>query len=319
MRQDWRVLLVSALVALSAMVPDAVAQRVETTSTLSWRQTDTSLSLMNGNEMVWQHVHDRQVGKPFMRFGLLDGTELTRPWPYAKGYPKNDHPWHRALWWSWKTIDGVNYWEQHQKGTDPVDVQIEAAVDFSAKIVLTIHYHQPGQPPVVKETRTISISPPDANGGYHIDWAATFSSATGNTVEFGQNSYGGLALRFSADCCGNSESNRPVWVFRDDQGRENRTNNQQAPWVAYSGQTPNGKTACVTIFDHPGNPGHPAFWQLRNQYPYLNPSLTCKGAYELKADKPLRLRYRIAVQDGEPIWAKVEESWKAYANGTTRP
>ena len=113
-------------------------------------------------------------------------------------------------------------------------------------------------------------------------------------------------------------SNRPAWVFRDDQGRENRTNNQQARWVAYSGQIPNGKTACVTIFDHPGNPGHPAFWQLRNQYPYLNPSLTCKEAYELEADQSLRLRYRIVVQDGEPIWSKVEESWKAYADGKPR-
>jgi hypothetical protein len=319
MRQDWRRLLVSALIALSAILPAAVAQRIETNSTLSWRQTDTSLSLMNGNQMVWQHVHDRQVGKPFMRFGLIDGTELTRPWPYAKEYPKNDHQWHRALWWSWKAIDGVNYWEQHQEGTDPVDVQIEAAADFSAKIILTIHYHQPDQAPLVKEVRTISISPPDANGSYQIDWVATFFAVAGKAVEFGQNSYGGLALRFSADCCGDSESNRPAWVFRDDQGRENGTNNQQARWVAYSGQTPNGKMACVAIFDHPGNPGHPAFWQTRSQYPYLNPSLTCKEAYELKADQPLRLRYRILVKDGEPIWPKMENAWKAYANGTPIP
>ncbi len=311
MKQHWSILLVPALAALFALAP-AAAQQVETTPHLSWRQTETSLSLINGSQVVWQHVHDRQVGKPFMRFGLLDGTELTRPWPYPNDYPKNDHTWHRALWWSWKYIDGVNYWEQHQRGTEPVAVRIERDADFSARIILTIHYHQPDQPPVVKETRTISVSPPDTQGSYHIDWDATFTSATGKTVEFGQNSYCGLAIRFSADCCGDEQSKRPAWVFRDDQGRLNRTNNQQARWVAYSGITRTGQPAGVAIFDHSSNPRHPACWQLRNQYPYLNPSLTCNESYQLEVDRPLRLRYRIVVQGGAPEWNELEASWSTY-------
>jgi hypothetical protein len=151
-------LAMSALwfVAVSAIAADTPSSD----RTLDWQQTETMLTLMHGDRMVWQHVHDRRVGKPFMRIGLLDGTELTRPWPIPDDYPKRDHTWHRALWWSWKWIDGVNYWEQHQEGTEPVDVRVQALDDHSAKIVLTIHYHQPDRPPVVKETRTISVSPP---------------------------------------------------------------------------------------------------------------------------------------------------------------
>jgi hypothetical protein len=206
----------------------------------------------------------------------------------------------------------VNYWEQHQEGTDPVDVRVQTFDDHSANIILTIHYHQPDRPPVVKETRTISVSPPDAVGNYQIDWTAEFTAASAQPVVFGQNSYGGLAIRFAAECCGNSEAGRPAWIFRDDQERINQTNDRQARWVSYSGQTPSGQDAAVAVFDHPENPRHPAFWQLRNQYPYLNPSLTCRDSFTLEPDRTLVLRYRIAIVDGPTSPEKIEELWKSF-------
>ena len=144
----------------------------QTQPDLSWRQTETSIALLNHGRIVWQHVHDRKVGKPFMRIGLLDGTELTRPWPFTPDYPKSDHTWHRALWWSFKAIDGVNYWEAHQRGTDPVEVTVKTNDDGSATIDLTIAYHVPDAPPVVMERRVISVSAADASS-----WAASASAA----------------------------------------------------------------------------------------------------------------------------------------------
>jgi hypothetical protein len=47
--------------------------------------------LLNHGRVVWQSVHDKRLGKPYIRFGLLDGTELTRPWPV----PNARYP---ALW-----------------------------------------------------------------------------------------------------------------------------------------------------------------------------------------------------------------------------
>jgi len=118
---------------------------------LSWQQTGDSVSLVNHGRMVWEHVHDKKVGKPYMRFGLLDGTELTRPWPVPEKYPRNDHVWHRALWWSWKTINGTNYWENNQTGTEPVKVTVETKPDGSARIASSIAYHCSNEPPVVLE------------------------------------------------------------------------------------------------------------------------------------------------------------------------
>jgi len=283
----------------------------------SWRQTETSIALLNHGRVVWQHVHDKKMGKPFMRIGLLDGTELTRPCPFPKGYPKSDHTWHRALWWSWKAIDGVNYWEKNQQGTEPVKVEIQHQKDGSAVIDMVIAYHLPDQPPVVNERRVIAVTAPDATGSYRIDWQMTFTPAGKDDVVFNRNSYGGMALRMAAECCGDAKSGKQPWTFLDSEGRPN-CNGQTARWVDYFGAATNGRPAGVAMFDHPENPRHPSFWQSRAHYPYLNPSFTCKEDYQLPAGKNLTLRYRILVHPGIMDKEKLEREWKAFAETSRR-
>ena len=279
---------------------------------LTWRQTDTSIALLNHGRTVWEHVHDKKVGKPYVRFGLLDGTELTRPWPVPKDYPKNDHPWHIALWWSWKKINGVNYWELNHPGTEPVEAKVVTQPDGSARIELTIAYHRPRESPVVMEKRRVAVTAPDAAGTYFIDWEATFTPGGKDDVRFDQNSYGGFALRMAAECCGDAARKVPAWTFSNSQGQAN-CNNQAARWVAYQGTAPNGQAACVAIFDHPDNPRHPALWQTRPQYPYLNPSLTCKEDYVLPSGKSLHLRYRVLVHAGAADENALEQRWRTFA------
>jgi len=267
--------------------------------------------------MVWEHVHDRQLGKPYMRFGLLDGTELTRPWPYPRDYPRNDHTWHRALWWSWKAINGVNYWEGNQTGTEPVQATIATRADGSAQIELTIAYHRPGESPVVREKRRVTVSAPDAGGTYFIDWEASFTPSGQDDVRFDQNSYGGFALRMASECCGDADRKIPAWHFGNSEGQAD-CNNRAARWVSYQGTLPHGQAACVAIFDHPDNPGHPTLWQTRSNYPYLNPSLTCKEAYVLPAGQTLRLSYGVLVSAGTLEASAVEPLWKAFADRTAQ-
>lgn len=278
----------------------------------SWRQMDTSIALLNHGRHVWEHVHDRKIGKPYMRIGLLDGTELTRPCPFPKGYPKSDHTWHRALWWSWKAINGVNYWEENQQGTDPVEVEIAHNDDYSAQIEMAIAYHLPDQPPTVMENRLITVCAPDRTGTYSIDWRATFTQLGEDDVVFNKNSYGGMALRMAAECCGDASAERPPWTFLDSEGRAN-CNDQAARWVAYAGNTPNGQSAVVAMFDHPDNPRHPSWWQSRSHYPYLNPSFTCKEDYTLPGDGSLTLKYRILIHHGSAVTERLEQEWRAFA------
>jgi hypothetical protein len=285
----------------------------QTQPDLSWRQTETSIALLNHGRIVWQHVHDRKLGKPFMQIGLLDGTELTRPWPFPPDYPRSDHTWHRALWWSFKAIDGVNYWEEHQRGTEPVKVAVETNDDGSATIDMTVAYHLPDAPPVVTERRVISVSAPAASGTYLIHWQATFTPAGENEVVFNRNSYGGLAIRLAAEFCGDADSGRPAWTFLDSEGRDN-CNGMTARWVVYRGTAQNGQPAAVAIFDHPSNPRHPSPWQMRDYYPYLNPSFTCQEDYTLPADESLTLRYGVLVHSGSVDSKELNRRWTAFAD-----
>ncbi|MDP7017626.1 MAG: PmoA family protein [Pirellulaceae bacterium] len=277
---------------------------------LAWRKTDTSLALLNGNKVVWQHVHDKSIGKPYMRIGMIDGTELTRPCPFPKDYLKTDHPWHRALWWSWKWIDDVNYWENNQQGSEPVDVSTKLNKDGSARIELVIAYHPPNEAPVLKERRIIRVSKPDTAGTYLIDWQATFMPASKDVI-FKQNSYGGLALRMAAEFSGDQTHTGPAWKFLKSDGEAIGTTHS-ARWMAYQGSAQNNQPATLAIFAHPDNPRFPAWWQTREHYPYLNPSFTCKEDYTLRSGETLTLRYGVLVQHGQVESPEIERAFKAF-------
>jgi hypothetical protein len=162
------------------------------------------------------------------------------------------------------------------------------------------------------ENRVITVIAPDATGTYHIDWQATFTTAGQEDVVFNRNSYGGMAIRLAAECCGDEAAGRPAWTFLDNEGRAN-SNNQTARWVAYSGTTPDGQAAGVAMFDHPDNPRHPSWWQTRSHYPYLNPSFTCKEDYQLAHGASLTLRYRILVYPGSADGETLQRQWTAFA------
>ena len=71
---------------------------------LSWMQSDTTLILKNGTDLIWQFNYNNRFGRPYFHPLCLNNSILTCASP-------PDHPWHLGLWFSWKFINGVNYWE----------------------------------------------------------------------------------------------------------------------------------------------------------------------------------------------------------------
>ena len=76
---------------------------------LAWKQTPSTLALLDGKTVVWQFHYAKGESKPYFHpltvAGSLPLTDFRPP----------DHPWHRAFWFSWKLIDGLNYWEEYPK------------------------------------------------------------------------------------------------------------------------------------------------------------------------------------------------------------
>ncbi|MCX7886115.1 MAG: PmoA family protein [Verrucomicrobiae bacterium] len=260
----------------------------QTKREFSWRKSDGSLALLNCGEALWQLNWAEPEGKPYFHpLRLLDGTELTCNRPA-------DHVWHHGLWFSWKFINGTNYWEPDRKTrqyigrTRAVSVRATPRPDHSAEIVMQLHYFVQGQPPVLTEKRTIKVGAPDANGNYTIDWTGVFTAGDSDVVLdrtpiIGEpdgkpgGGYAGLSLRLPKACTN--------WVF------SGAANAQRGEWVDFSGPTGGG----VAIVDSPQNPRYPSTWYLAKSMPYFSPAFLYRGPYTLPAGKSLTLSYRVVV------------------------
>src|SRR5437764_1304362 len=74
-----------------------------------WKQDDKTLAWFGKSgdaRPVWNFSFDAAKGKTFFEpLSVPGGPDLTN-------YKPADHPWHYGLWFSWKYINHVNYWEE---------------------------------------------------------------------------------------------------------------------------------------------------------------------------------------------------------------
>jgi len=278
---------------------------------LNWQSTDTSLALRNGEKTVWQLVFDPKQPKTYFHpLATVDGEVLTALRPA-------DHPWHRGLWWSWKFINGLNYWEEDKKTgksqgvNELTGTKVKTNRDFSARIELQFSYHPPDMPPLLTETRTLKISKPDKNGNYRIDWTSVFTvgdkpvkldrtppSHKGGVAWGG---YAGLSLRFPKGLKG--------WKFLTSENANSAKEGcgKNADWADFS-----GPTAGITVFDHPSNLRHPSPWYLNEELPYFSPAVLYNEPLELAPKQELKLRYRVLVHSGTASKEELKTEWKSF-------
>ena len=291
-----------------------------------WRQTDSSLALLNRERVVWQFNFDKKQSKPYFHpVCLIDGTELTWHRP-------PDHPWHYGLWFSWKYINGLNYWEEDRKTglpegrTEIKSVEVNPRDDYSAQIELQLSYHPLGQPAVLIELCRIHVGKPHKNGQYLIDWFSRFTAGEADvlldrtpiTGEKGGQSWGGyagLSVRIA--------KNTSNWYLTDSNGRKDlQAHGQKARWMSFGGWAAGDKDFSITIFDHPDNLRHPSpgFVIIDPKVPfgYFSPALLFNKPYTLPAGKSFSLKYRIMIQPVRVKKSLLEAEWKSFSDTEAR-
>ncbi len=308
------VLSAASFLAIGCTCP-AGAQR----NGYAWASTDSSLALTKDGHIVWQLNYDKKQDKPFFHpVSLADGTVLTEQRP-------PDHPWHRGLWWSWKLINRVNYWEDDPNTflapgrNEIIAVKVRTSKDSSADIEMTVSYHPPGKPAVLTEKRKLKISPPDEQGGYTIDWKSIFTAGDKDVVldrtpVLGQpngvawGGYAGLSIRLA-----NAATN---WQAIDSEGHKYETefNNAKARWLDYTVEAA-GRPAGVAVLDHPANLRHPTPWYviLGKDMRYFSPAFLFYEPYTLPAGKTLTLQYRILIHPGRTDKEHLEKEWQSFS------
>lgn len=272
----------------------------------TWAQTDSSVALMLGDQVVWRFNHGPGEPKPcFHPVALPDGPNLT--W-----YRPADHRWHRALWFSWKFINGVNYWEENARTgvsaglTEQAPPQIQLADDHSARITQELTYRPANGEPVLKERRVIEVAMPvgEMRGQYYFDWDMTFTALQDCVLDrtplphepggqvFG--GYAGLSVRFVQELAERqavTTEETATWTQDRYRGK--------ASGLDYSGAI-EGQEMGIAILDHPENLNAPSPWYAINGdlMHYFSPAVICYGPHRMKAGETLRLRYRVIVHPG---------------------
>lgn len=278
-----------------------------------------SLSCVLDGKTLWTLNYAKEEEKPYFHpLCLADGTVLTWLRP-------GDHIWHRALWFSWKYINKLNYWEEDKAGksqglSDIAAVKFEEGKDGVTKITILLDYHPPGKPAVLKERREITITPPDKDGCYRMDWRMTWTAGDQDAVldrtptrADGGPDWGGYAgLSFRA------VKEMTEYQALDSEGRKNlEGHGQKARWLDFSGvvDKETRKAAGMALFDHPANPRHPTPWFIimSGTFGYCSPAFLFDKAHTIPAGQSLTLLYRVLIHPGRGDAAALEKEWKEFA------
>ncbi len=323
LRNPWRRRLAfAALLCLSIVAasrPQAPPIR------LRWVESDgISLALAGPSGEVWRLNYGPDLDHAYFHpLSTPEGTVLTADKPA-------DHIWHHGLWFSWKYINGVNYWEVEPKTGHPAGrtswtrVIIENRPDFSAHIALDLDYRPVGEArPVLAERRSIEISAPGDTGIYALDWTSVFTASTdlvfGRTPMPGEpggqvnGGYAGLAVRLAVGLLEREPitSDGPVGEMKNDRYRGNHIG------MDYSGLA-DGRPAGIAVLDHPANPRSPSPWYVVRSaaMSFFNPALLSPAVLSLRAGEKMTLRYRILIHPGRWDAARLRAEHKRYARGS---
>jgi hypothetical protein len=229
-----------------------------------------------------------------------------------------------SLWFSWKFINGVNYWEPSRETnklegiTEPMAAKVIPHPDFSAQVTLELTYHPPGELPLMSQSRKLEISVPDSAGAYRIDWESTFSAKNqdvelsrtpipGETGGAAWGGYAGLSMRLS--------SQLQQWqVLNGDGKQQMEGHGQQSRWMDFSGSLPSGAQAGVAIFDCTQLGGQWSHWYIAMQpevpFAYFSPAPLFQHSYTLPAGKTLQMKYRILIHPERLPPGQLEQEWQ---------
>jgi hypothetical protein len=292
-----------------------------------WQRDDKSLAWVSGTKVFWRFSFDPGKGKPFFHPVAPNGnTSLTN-------FKPADHPWHYALWFSWKYMNHpndarhVNYWEEDRTtGTaqgktrwDPP--MIETQADGRATIRLKLRYVNPSGETDMTELRELQVSAPTADGGFSIDWRARFTvgdedlvldrtpmpGEPGGAVNGG---YAGLSARMVPLPVTMSvvTTAGPVERFVSNRARPNATA------VACNFRDGARDIGGLAFFTDPANTGGDAPWYIidSKQMPFICQALLAPKPRSVPAHGEFILRYRIGVSPKAWTQAGLEAGQKEW-------
>src|SRR5690606_30872426 len=289
-----------------------------------WIESDTNLALISNTSTLWQLNFDKKKDKPYFHpLRTKKGYDLTLERPI-------DHPWHRGLWFSWKYINGTNYWEEDPKtglakGRSEIkNIKIKKKPNFSAAIKLDlIYFDEKGDN--LSEKREINISSPELQiNGYYIIMNHKFTAlkdvvldlekpAINGGVSWG--GYAGLGFRGSNSLQEITFLTSSGWSTKNDTTGYG-SNERWMDLSAKANLNTNDEVG-ISILDHNKNAKSPSpwyIWYAAGQNIFFMPSPLFNGPISLKKGETLLLKYKVWIHDGKGINSEIEKQYNQFNN-----
>jgi hypothetical protein len=271
-----------------------------------WERTEHSLAWKVGDSTRWRFSFDPKAGKPYFHpVAAGNGPRLTN-------FKPEDHPWHYALWFSWKYINHVNYWEENRVSGQAAGATrwsaptIDARPDGSARITMQLTYTRPTGETDLTEARVLDVSAPAPDGSYTIDWSMRFTAGKDGAVLDRtpmpgepngaiNGGYAGLSARLAAAPVTMSvmSTEGPVTDFRGDRARPN------AAAVAGNFSLDGRDIGGIAILSDPANGGQKAPWYIidnRRDFRFICAAILAPAVRTIPPNGGLALRYRVALE-----------------------
>lgn len=262
---------------------------------------------------------------------ILDGQEVTR-WCFGQEYPRPffsplrgpsgtpltrvghpgapDHDHHRSVWFAHAKAMGVNFWSDRSEASirQKQWLVYEDSDDFAA-LAAALEWRDGHDPRPLLTQEMIAVARPADAGQWSLEIQCTFRP-TAEQFEFQQTNFGFLAVRVAKHLSvhfGGGE-------LRNDRGAvgERAIFGKPAQWIDYSGPTPAGGREGITYIDHPGNPGQPTRWHVREDG-WMGASPCMRGTQITTRERPLRVRYLLWIHTGPPDPQAIAARQKGFA------
>lgn len=238
------------------------------------------------------------------------------------GWEPSDHVWHRGLWFTFKYVNGENFWEE----IPPYGVQCpadggpraELLADGSVRLCHESVWRSDRTGEAVRESRTWQYRP--FNRGMAIDFSTRLTALQelklDRTPYTTWGGYGGLSLRASREMHG-VEFVTPQGAVPPVPG----LTGQPHPWLVMRGRMDGGRDRWVSmlIADHPSNVRHPTPWYAKSSdgFTFWNAALLFHEPLTVPKGDVLSLRYRVWIVDGRwddtAAWGRLAGDFAAEA------
>ena len=291
---------------------------------LRWQQTKESVALVRGgadaeDDVIWQFNFGAELNMPYFHpVATTAGQRLSCDRPA-------DHAWHHGIWFCWKFINQVNYWEhagrsgKPQGRTEWSNVVVKTNEDGSAVISMSLRYHPADDNQVVlEENREIELSAPDAEGVYSMDWTCRFTARDLPVTldrtppkEKSWGGYAGLSVRFAKELTERQTYDTNGLV----EFKEGNRHRERAVAMDYGGMIDNVPVG-LAFLDHPDNPRHPTRWYaIRDPVmSYINAALLNDKPMVLKPEQVMTLRYRMIVHPNRWKADRLQAAFDQYTS-----